>query len=358
MGEKKKKKREERKKKKQKDGKNKKKKKAKEETDDANDLLKFPTEQKDEDDGDDLLGFMNNTNTKRTSDPSKQGDDFINDLLDLSNGNGTKNKDDDDDVKEQEHKKQSSSAKKKKKHKKNGMMNASSEAKQILFEDDGIRISYFGHPSNKKASTYLDIILLTENLSSSNTIKSAKLTLSKSSSFKPKDKIMEHKLCKKLEPNCENLATIKMKCIEFGTEKSNSIKCKVTYNKTSSKSLYIKLATHCFVTNESEIKDEDSLMQLIEDDEKCGFKASEKLKLPDSVSCGDALDSLVKIWRVHNITMTDKKSTYHGKLMLDRHLAVYVKTNKKKNAIQITLSGHKQEFLDKMLEEFKSIILS
>merc|ERR1712048_483565 len=354
MGEKKKKKREERKKKKQKDGK--KKKKTKEETDDANDLLKFATEQKDEDDGDDLLGFMNNTNTKTTtSDQSKQGDDFINDLLDLSNGNGTTNKDD-DDVKEQEHRKKSS--KKKTKKKKNGMMNASTEAKQILFEDDGIRISYFGHPSNKKASTYLDIILLTENLSSSKTIKSAKLTLSKSSSFKPKDKIMEHKLCKKLEPNCENLATIKMKCIEFGTEKSNSIKCKVTYNKTSSKSLYIKLATHCFVTNESETKDEDSLMQLIEDDEKCGFKASEKLKLPDTVSCGDALDSLVKIWRVHNITMTDKKSTYHGKLMLDRHLAAYVKTNKKKNAIQITLSGHKQEFLDKMLEEFKSIILS
>merc|ERR1712176_848532 len=114
-------------------------------------------------------GFMNaTTSTSPPTTNNKGGDDFINDLLDLSNGNGTVN----DDVKEQDETKPH----------KNGMITASAEAKQILFEDDSIRISYFAHPSNKKASTYLDIILLTENLSSSNTIKSAKLTLSKSSS--------------------------------------------------------------------------------------------------------------------------------------------------------------------------------
>jgi len=235
------------------------------------------------------------------------------------------------------------------------MLNVS-ETKQMLFEDDNIRISYFAQPSTKKASTYLDIMLLTENLSSSKTIKSAKLTLSKSSSFKPKDKLSELKLCKKLEPNCENIATIKMKCIEFGTKKSDSIKCKVSYNKTSTKSLYIKLKTHCFVTYDQDIKDEDKLMELV--DEKCPCKASDRLKLPDSISCGNALDLLVKVWRVHNITMTDKKSTYYGKLMLDHDLAVYVKTNKKKNAIQITLSGHNQEFLDNMLEELKFVLLN
>merc|ERR1712129_685599 len=326
--------------------------------DDPNDLLNFATEQKDEN-NDDLLGFMKATTS--TSPRAKDGDDFINDLLDLSNGNGTSHAVNNDDVKEQEDTKQKSSSKKKKKkdkQHKNGMITASAEAKQILFEDDSIRISYFAHPSNKKASTYLDIVLLTENLSSSKSIKSAKLTPSKSSSFKPKDKIMEHKLCKKLGANAENLATIKMKCTEFGTAKSNSIKCKVSYNKTTSKSLHIKLATHSFVTNDADIRDENALMELIEDNEKCKYKAKDALKLPDNVSCGDALDSLVKIWRVHNITMTDKKSTYYGKLMLDRHLAIYVKTNKNKNAIQLTLSGHAQEFLDDMLAEFKSIILN
>merc|ERR1719273_2711608 len=135
-------------------------------------------------------------------------------------------------------------------------MTNASETKQVLFEDDTIRISYFGHPSKKKSSTYLDLIMLTENLSSTKTIKSAKLSLSKSSSFKPKEKTMDFKLCKRLEPNSENMTTIKMKCIDFGTKKSDSIKCKVSYNKISSKSLYIKLETHCFVTNEFEIKNE------------------------------------------------------------------------------------------------------
>merc|ERR1712228_247331 len=345
------KKKEKKQRKKDKKNKKKKKKKSAKQEDDADDLLQFATTQKTADDGDDLLGFMNNNNEKKQSD--EKTDDFINDLLDLSNGNNANH----DDVKEEEiETKSSKKSKNKKTHKhKNGMMNGS-ETKQILFEDDSIRISYFAHPSNKKAATYLDIILMTENLSTSKQIKSAKLSLSKSSSFKPKEKTMDFKLCKKLEPNSENMTTIKMKCIDFGTKKSDSIKCKVSYNKISSKSLYIKLETHFFVTNEFEIKNEENLMKIVE--EKCEFKASDRLKLPDSISCGNALDLLVKIWRVHNITMTDKKSTYYGKLMQNNHLAVYVKTNKKKNAIQITLSGHKQEFLDNMLEEFKSILLN
>merc|ERR1711920_599417 len=216
--------------------------------DDADDLLNFASSPKEDDDGDDLLGFMNETKTENNSTTKQQkGDDFINDLLDLSNGNNANN----DDAKEQENKSKSnkkSKNKKKQKHK-NGMTNAS-ETKQVLFEDDMIRISYFGHPSKKKSSTYLDLIMLTENLSSTKSIKSAKLSLSKSSSFKPKEKTMDFKLCKKLEPNSENMTTIKMKCIDFGTKKSDSIKCKVSYNKISSKSLYIKLETHCFVTNE------------------------------------------------------------------------------------------------------------
>merc|ERR1712129_191105 len=82
--------------------------------DDPNDLLNFATEQKDEND-DDLLGFMKATTS--TSPRAKDGDDFINDLLDLSNGNGTSHAVNNDDFKEQDDTKQQSSKKKKKKDK-------------------------------------------------------------------------------------------------------------------------------------------------------------------------------------------------------------------------------------------------
>merc|ERR1712008_360098 len=58
---------------------------------------------------DDLLGFMKTTTS--TSPRAKDGDDFINDLLDLSNGNGTSHAVNNDDVKEQDDTKQKSSKK-------------------------------------------------------------------------------------------------------------------------------------------------------------------------------------------------------------------------------------------------------
>merc|ERR1712176_1003495 len=248
----------------------------------------------------------------------------------------------------------------KKKKKSGKIMNENIDSKEILFEDDSIRISYFGHPSNKKPSTYLDLTFITENLSSS-TIKSIKLSLSKSSSFKPKEKDKSsYSLAKKLASSAENKQIIKMKCNKYSGN-NEGIKCKISYNDFKSNSLSIKLATHCFITNESiddDVNDEQSLMKIVEDKEKCPFKTSERLKLPKNISCGDALDQLVKIWRVNNITMTDKKSTYYAKLMLNKHLAIYVKTNKKKNAIEITLSGSQQEFIEAMINEFKSILLN
>jgi len=251
---------------------------------------------------------------------------------------------------------------KKQKKKKSKIRINESGVKQILFEDDSVRVSYFGHPSNKAPTTYLEVTFITENIStSSEAIKSIKISLSKSISFRPKDKSKStYSLGKKLQSKSEHRSIIKLKCNDYGTEKGDSIKCKISYNSFKSESLSIKFPTHCFIISESEryqqIVDKQSLMKIAEDEEKCKYKITERLKLPKNISCGDSLDTLVKIWRVHNVTMTDKKSTYYASLMLDKHLTIYVKTNKDKGAIEMTLSGHKEQFLQNMLTEFKAIL--
>jgi len=151
-----------------------------------------------------------------------------------------------------------------------------------------------------------------------------------------------------------------MKCVKF-TGDNDIIKCKVSYGDNKSGSLSIKLMTYCFITNESiedEVNDEESFMKFAEDKEKCGYRASEKIKLGDNRSIADSLDTLVKIWRVNNITSTKSKATYFAKLMKDKYLAIYIRTNTKKNAIEMTINGTEQEYVDSMLEQFKSIVLN
>lgn len=95
----------------------------------------------------------------------------------------------------------------------------------------------------------------------------------------------------------------------------------------------------------------------MENEDQCGCSATERLKVPKDRTCGDALDTLVRVWRVSNVSMTDKKSMYFGQLMLDKVLVVYVRTNTKKNAIEITAKGSDQGFVDSMLLQFKSMVM-
>lgn len=323
----------------------------------------------------DLLDFMNDNKPKKSSKTQSNGgsrgggdtgDDFLNGILGINgNANGHKNKkhdekeEDEDDEEEPPSKKKRD--KKSKKNKKNGIIDGDiNEATEILHEDDSIRISYSAQPSSKKPSSYLDIKFMTENIGSS-IIKSIKLNLSKSSSFKPKDKDeTKYTLAKKLAPNSSKITIIKMKCITYSGE-NDHIKCKISYNDNKTGSLLIKLQTHCFITNESinnEVNDEETLLKFVDDKEKCGYKSCEKIKLGQNKSIADALDTLVKIWRVNNVTTGKSKATYFAKLMQNKYLAIYVRINTKKNAIEITLNGTQQQFVDAMLEQFKSIILN
>ena len=234
-------------------------------------------------------------------------------------------------------------------------------ASQTLFEDECVRISFVATPSSKKAQHYLDIRFWTENVSESKVLKSVKLTLSKSSWLRPREKEKSSfVLAKKVQSGSGHAATVKMKCSRYSGD-SDCIKCKVSYHDVKSGSLSLQFATHSFVIGDGGdgdgVPSEEEVLELMENEDKCGCSATERLKVPKERTCGDALDTLVRVWRLSNVTMTDKKAMYYGKLMLDKELVVYVRTNTKKNAVEITAKGQDQGFVDSMLQQFKAMVM-
>ena len=101
----------------------------------------------------------------------------------------------------------------------------------------------------------------------------------------------------------------------------------------------------------------EKVTDLMADDEKCGCSATERLKVPKAMTCGDAVAILSRTWRVHSVAETEKKALFYGKLMLEKEMVLSLRINSKKNAIQITARGAQQGFIDSVLREFKAMVM-
>merc|ERR550525_676290 len=228
---------------------------------------------------DDLYDFMSVGNTNATNSKATEstvasggGDDILAGILDLSpQSNGGSSAP------------QEVSSEKKKKHKKkrkNGVIrDETSPSTETLFEDDSIRISFTATPWSKKAEQYLDVRFVTENRSES-TLKSVKISLSKASWLRAKDKDKSSwSLGKKLESGSSDSTSIKMKCSRFNGDDSDCIKCKISYNDFKSKTLTLHFKTHCFVIGDDDgAPSEEEVLEMMENEEKFGCSATERLK--------------------------------------------------------------------------------
>merc|ERR1712087_155411 len=224
-----------------------------------------------------------------------------------------------------------------------GDIDADDITSQVVFEDDAVRISMAATPSSKKGSQYMDLRFYSENLSGSK-LKSVKLSLSKSSWLRPREK---EKSSFKL--GVGRWTTVKMRCSKYSGD-GDCIKCKLSYRDVHSGSLVLQIKTHSFVIGNSDTMSEEDVMSLMENEDRCGCSATSRLKVPKDRTCADALDILSTVWRLSSVSRSEKKALLYGKLMLGKELVVYVRISSKKNALEVTAKGQDQEFVDSMLD--------
>lgn len=133
---------------------------------------------------------------------------------------------------------------------------------------------------------------------------------------------------------------------------------KISHKKTQKiNDLNLSFGTWAFVMqSQDSFESEQQLMDFLETE--CPNKSTKKIKLPKSRSIAEALDMLVKVWRVEIVDSSEKKATYYGKLLLDRHIGIYVKTSKKsKQTLQLSIMSSDENFGQAMLQEISDALV-
>lgn len=164
-------------------------------------------------------------------------------------------------------------------------------------------------------------------------MKVVNLEASKSSNIKLSKKDASSKtveLCSDLDSGSDTTETISFKCKNY--ESNESISCKLIYQFSNTKAkkaikisdIDLKFGTWSYVMSSSNsFSNETELTQFI--DNNCESSVKKVIKLPQNRSFAEALDTLVKVWRVEIVDSSEKKAIYYGKLLLDKHIAIWIK---------------------------------
>ena len=136
-------------------------------------------------------------------------------------------------------------------------------------------------------------------------------------------------LCSDLESNDETSHSASFKCKHYGA--NELLNCQLSYsfeNKpkklTKIENVELKFGTWAFVmSSQNSFENATDLTEFAENN--CTSQAKKTIKLPENRSIAEALDTLVKVWRVEIVDSSEKKASYYGKLMLDKHVAILVK---------------------------------